>query len=103
MTADTWYEAADVKLMLDRFEIDLAHPTWPVNAWITAMLRLFRPQNLELVDARDRAVAEWREGHPGIDVFEDRDLGITSQCEISIDDHIAAVEAALASAKNHPP
>ncbi len=103
VTADTWYAAADVKLMLDRFEIDLAHPSWPVNTWITAMLRLFRPQILELVDARDRAVAEWREGHPGIDVFEDRDLGITSQCEISIDDQIAAVEAALASSKYHAP
>jgi hypothetical protein len=67
------------------------------------MLRLFRPQILELIDARDRAVAEWRAGHPGIDVFEDRDLGITSRCEISIDDQIAAVEAALASSKNRPP
>jgi hypothetical protein len=67
------------------------------------MLGLFRPQILELVDARDRAIAEWREGHPGIDVFEDRDLGITSQCEISIDDQIAAVEATFANSKNRPP
>ncbi len=103
VTADHWYEAADVKVMLDRFEIDLARPSWPVNTWITAMLRLFRPQILDLVDARDRAVAEWHTRHPGIDAFEDRDLGITSQCEISIDDQIAAVEAALASSKNHSP
>ncbi len=96
VTADNWYAAADVKLMLDRFEIDLAHPSWPVNTWITAMLRLFRPQILELIDARDRAVAEWRAGHADVDVFEDRDFAITSQCEISIDDQIAAVKAALA-------
>jgi hypothetical protein len=31
-----------------------------------------------------------------MDVFEDRDFDITSECEISIGNHIAAVEAALA-------
>ncbi len=99
VTADNWYAADDVKVMLDRFEIDLAHPSWPVNIWITAMLRLFRPQILELIDARDRAVADWGRNHPDIDVFEDRDFDIPSQCEISIDDQIAAVEAALADPK----
>ena len=96
VTADNWYAAADVKIMLDRFEIDLAYPSWPVNIWITAMLRLFRPQILELIDARDRSVADWRDRHPGVDVFEDRDFDIASECEISIDAQIAAVEAALA-------
>ncbi len=43
--------------------------------------------------------AEWRGNHPDIDVFEDRDLAITSQCEISIDDQNAALEAALAGPK----
>jgi hypothetical protein len=96
VTADHWYEAADVKDMLDRFEIDLAHPSWPANLWITAMLRLFRPQIRKLIDARDQAVADRRDSHPDIDVFEDRDLDITSQCAISIDCQIAAIEAALA-------
>jgi len=95
VTADNWYAAADVKLMLDRFEIDLAHPSWPVNLWITAMLRLFRPQILELIDARDRAVADRRASHPDADVFEDRDFAVASTREISIDDQIAAVAAAL--------
>ncbi len=95
VTADNWYAAADVKIMLDRFEIDLAHPSWPVNLWITAMLRLFRPQILELIDARDRAVAGRRDSHPDADVFEDRDFAIASTREISIDDQIAAVAAAL--------
>ncbi len=97
VTADNWFDATDVKLMLDRFEIDLAHPSWPVNTWITAMLRLFRPQILELIDARDRALAEWRDSHPDIDVFEDRDFAIASHCEISIDHQIGAVAAALGS------
>jgi hypothetical protein len=102
VTADHWYAAADVKIMLDRFDIDLAHPSWPVNCWITGMLRLFRPQILELIDARDHVISDWRDNHPGIDAFEDRDLDIPSQCEISIDDQIAAIEAALAASQPNP-
>ena len=44
VTGEVWYEAPDVCAMLDRFEIDLAPPSWPVNRWLTAMVRLFRPQ-----------------------------------------------------------
>ncbi len=44
VTGETWYAARDVRAMLDRFVIDPARPSWPVNRWITAMLRLFRPQ-----------------------------------------------------------
>jgi len=102
VTADNWYPAADVKIMLDRFEIDLAHPSWPVNTWVTEMLRLFRPQILELIDARDKAVAAWHDQHPKVDVFEDRDFDIASECEISIDDQIAAVETALAGLEVTP-
>lgn len=100
VTADNWYKASDVKRMLERFEIDLAHPSWPVNIWIGAMLRLFRPQILELIDARDRAVDDWRRRHPDRDVFEDRDLDVTSECAISIDEQIGAVEAALSARAN---
>ena len=57
ITADNWYEAGDVIKMLDRFEMDLAAPSWPVNIWLTAMLRLFRPQIMELIRARDATVA----------------------------------------------
>ena len=44
VTAETWYRAADVIAMLDRFRIDHARPSWPVNMWVSAMLQLFRPQ-----------------------------------------------------------
>ncbi len=37
------------------------------------------------------------------DVFEDRDLDIASQCEISIDDPTAAVEASLVCSEIEPP
>jgi len=60
------------------------------------MLRLFRPQIETLLVERDAAVAAWLERYPDMDVFEDRRLEITSQCGISADHQIAAVETALA-------
>jgi hypothetical protein len=96
VTGETWFAAEDVTLMLDRFAIDHARPSWPVNRWITAMMRLFRPEIAELLRKRDRAVADWAARHPGEDVYEDRRLEVTSQLKISIDDQIRAVEQALA-------
>ncbi len=95
VTGDAWYPAADVIRMLDRFDIDHANPSWPANRWLGAMLRLFRPQIEALILARDAAVADWARAHPATDVFEDRELEITSQLEISVEAQIAAVTAAL--------
>ena len=83
ITADNWYKADDVIKMLDRFEMDLASPSWPVNIWLTAMLRLFRPQVMELVRERNSTVADWQETHPESDAFEDRGCDITSARKIS--------------------
>jgi len=95
VTGETWYAAADVVAMLGRFRIDRARPSWPTNIWITAMLRLFRPQIAALLRRRDAAVADWRRRHPERDAFEDRALEIASVADISVDAQIAAVEAAL--------
>ena len=98
ITADNWYKADDVIKMLDRFEMDLAWPSWPVNIWVTAMLRLFRPQIVELVRDRNAAVANWQKKHPKKDAFEDRKCDITSTRRISVAAQIKRVNEALMSA-----
>ena len=98
ITADNWYSADDVIRMLDRFEMDLAWPSWPANIWVTAMLRLFRPQIEELVRTRDATVADWQKNHPDSDAFEDRACDITSQRKISVAAQIKRVHQALESA-----
>jgi hypothetical protein len=98
VAADNWYTADDVIKMLDRFEMDLAWPSWPVNIWLTAMLRLFRPQIEELVEKRDSTVADWQKKHPEKDVFEDRACEITSIRKISVAAQIKRVNQALMSA-----
>ena len=95
ITADNWYKADDVIEMLDRFEMDLASPSWPVNVWLTGMLRLFRPQIEELVRERDATVANWQKEHPGVDAFEDRGCDITSVRKISVAAQIKRVNEAL--------
>lgn len=98
ITADNWYKADDVIKMLDRFEMDLASPSWPVNIWLTAMLRLFRPQIMELVRERDATVVDWQNKHPENDAFEDRGCDITSARQISVAAQIKRVNQTLMSA-----
>ena len=95
VTGEVWYAADDVSAMIDHFKIDHAQPSWPVNRWITGMVGLFKPQILELLRARDRAVAAWRENGGAEDVYEDRDLEVTSFMDISVEDHVRAVAKLL--------
>lgn len=95
VTGEVWYKGDDVMKMLDFFEIDIAHPSWPVNRWLSAILRLFRPQIMALVAARDRAMDAWAKAHPGEDIYEDRRLEVISQTDISVDDQMKRVRAAM--------
>jgi hypothetical protein len=95
VTGEVWYTAADVIRLLEVFKIDHAQPSWPVNRWISAMVTLFAPQIADLLRARDSKVAVWRETTTEGDVFEDRDLEVTSFLDISIDQQVQRVAQAL--------
>ena len=98
VTAEAWYPAEQVIQMLDRFVIDHAFPSWPLNRWISALFVLFRPHIEALLKRRDEVVWAWATTHPGEDVFEDRALDITSQMPISVEATLAEVEQMLAQA-----
>lgn len=85
VTGETWYPAASVIRMIDGFSIDIVRPNWLVSLWITSMVRLFRPEIVQLLQERDRAVARWNRQHPGAYVFEDRGLEITSIADIDVE------------------
>lgn len=97
VTGEIWYAADDVIRMLDCFDMDLAFPSVPVNTWITAMLRLYRPTIEQLVLSRDTAVADWQARHHDVNAYEDRALEIPSHADIVVDDQINAVFQALKS------
>ena len=94
VTAEAWYPAEQMIAMLDRFAIDHAFPNWAVNRWLTAMLRLYRPQVELLIRQRDEVVAAWQDRQPGADVFEDRKLEITGYLPIDVEALTLALEAA---------
>jgi len=56
VTGKIWYAADDAGVMLDSFLIDHAQPSWPVNRWVSGMIRHFRPQIVALIQARDAAI-----------------------------------------------
>lgn len=96
VTGETWYGAEDVIRMLDGFLVDLARPSWPLNRWIGAMFRLFRPQMEEMLRVRDRTVMNWRRRRRGkVHVFEDRRLETTSAIEIEVAGQLRRIEAGL--------
>lgn len=96
VTGETWYKAQDVVRMLDCFRIGHAKPSWPTNRWITAMLRLFRPQIEALLAERDATIELFRLEYPLVEnVYEARELEITSYADIDVGAQIADVEAAL--------
>jgi hypothetical protein len=96
VTGETWYAAADVVAMLDRFTVDLDRPSRALNRWITALFTLFRPQLIELVRARDEAVMSFRRRRRGkVHVFEDRRLEITSSIAVDVDEQIRRIAHAL--------
>ena len=59
------------------------------------MMKLFKPQIIELLFERDATVAAWKMRHPDRNVYEDRELDITSHCRISVEDRFNGVDAAL--------
>ena len=92
VTAEAWYPAEQVVAMLDLFAIGHAFPNWAVNRWIAAMVRLYRPYIEELVRQRDAVIADRQEKLPGRDVFEDRDLDITTYLPIDVPSLIQRLE-----------
>lgn len=102
VTGETWYTAADVTRMLDAFVIDHARPSWPSNRWVSAIVRLFRPQIEALLTERDATIARWSVEHPDRYVYEDRELEVTSQRPVSVDQQIVLVDVAMRAGRRRP-
>jgi len=95
VTDESWYSAQDTIAMLDYFKMDHTFPCLAVNQWMTAMLVLFRPQIEALLLERDKTLKNWSALHPGTDIYEDRNLELTSFLSINIADQVAAIQDEL--------
>ncbi len=95
VTAENWYKAEDVIALLDQFEIDLVPPSWPVNIWMTGFIQLFKPLIKKLILERDQTIAEWQQKYPDRNVFEDRDLEITSEITLDVEAYLQNIQSRL--------
>lgn len=93
VTGETFYSAQDTIGMLDRFQIEHVHPCLATNRWISAMLRLFRPQIESLLLRRDATLAARLRRHPDSDPLLDEELEIISSTRVDIDRQIARIAA----------
>ncbi|OSQ38382.1 DUF6969 family protein [Thalassospira mesophila] len=97
VTGEVWYDAETVISMLDNFIVDHAQPSWPVNRWVSGMIAFYRPQIEILVRQRDEVITRWVQDHPDADVYEDRDLEVTSQCPIRVEEQMRHISTELAN------
>lgn len=95
VTGEHWHDADEMVGMLDGFRIDGTQPSPELNRWITALVRVCRPQIVDLIHARDRRIAEQRAAHPDRDVFEDRTLLVSSERPVDFIAQVRAIETVL--------
>ena len=98
VTGDIWYPAQDVVKMIDGFAVDVIRPNLAVNRWLTAMVRLFRPQIVSLIEARDRVLRDRLSRAPAATVFEDRRTEVMSYMAISVEEQVRLLCGESASA-----
>jgi hypothetical protein len=101
VTGEVWYDAEAVTALADRFDITVDQLSHDLNRWVSAVLRMFRPQIADLVCARDVKVAEFKAAHPESDVFEDRRLQVVSELPVDFLSQIRAIETVLALQPAH--
>ncbi len=95
VTGESFYSSEDVEKLLDRFSIEQSYPCLATNRTITNLVQLFKPQIVALTKRRDQVIEDWANQHPDRDVYEDRELEITSIIDVNVDRQITAVNRAL--------
>jgi hypothetical protein len=83
VVGDTWLDAEPTIALLPRFDVQLSNPSYLVNRWLTAILRLYEDDIATLIRQRDAVLAAHR---PANDVAprEDRDLEVTSSLAVDL-------------------
>ncbi|NKB45974.1 MAG: hypothetical protein GKS03_17050 [Alphaproteobacteria bacterium] len=97
VTMDPWFDAADTISLLDQFDIDIAKPSWPLNVWMSAMVRLYRPDIEILLHERDSTMTAADEQSADGSAYNDRSIEIASLRDIDLADRIDSVNAAWAT------
>lgn len=95
VTDEYWLPAEDTIALLDRFVVDHASPSWPVNRWLSAMPILFRPHFESLLRHRDECMDRWVNEHRAENVFDDERLEVTGMIPIDVGRWLRALQGRL--------
>ncbi|WP_374354961.1 hypothetical protein [Chitinimonas sp.] len=95
VTKGPWLAARQVLTALDQFNIKGREGVPEVNAFLVALCRLYRPQLVQLLAARDAALATHGAGRDRRTVFADPNIEVLSFCPIDLVADIEALEALL--------
>jgi hypothetical protein len=92
VTDETWLPAHELIALTKQVAASELTCDDPVDAWLRAQLGVFSPQISELLHHRDRRIqARQEDGHrPGL--FEDRRLHVLSQCRVSVESQLTALD-----------
>lgn len=86
VVGDEWLEAEGTVALLPRFDMQLGRPSYLVNRWLTALIRLYGEEIATLIRTRDKTIA----AHTGSGTLEaarqDRALEVTSGLAVNLAD-----------------
>ena len=57
VVGDDWLDALETISLLPRFDVQLDHPSYLVNRWLTAIVRLYSHEISDLIKTRDDVIA----------------------------------------------
>lgn len=78
VVADDWLDAEPTIALLPRFDVHMPQPNYLVNRWLTAVLAAHESQIIDLIRARDKAVAD-HQPEEGTDPRDSRALEVTAE------------------------
>ncbi|GAA4531151.1 hypothetical protein GCM10023174_22180 [Chelativorans composti] len=84
VVADDYADAETLIGLLPKFDVQMPRPSYLVNRWLTAILRLYEPEIATLIREREATLAARRSSPDDTAVLEDRTLEVTSELRTSL-------------------
>jgi hypothetical protein len=88
VTGEQWHQAAEVVCALENFEVHTSGRLAALARWLTAMVQLFTPQLTVLINRRDAVMQKRCVSQTLLDLCEDRQFDVVSQCSAEISKRI---------------
>lgn len=92
VTDETWLPAGELLALCEDMANTFDASDKPVERWLRAQLGLFAPQITELIRHRDYRMEARLPGGHRPSLFEDRRMHVISQCRVSVEQQLTAIE-----------